>query len=131
MVRHTVMVVDDEAIVREFMAEILGGAGLEVRSAENGERALEMLKREPSKVVFLDLGPAVDGLFLCRKIRKEHPLAFLHATTRHPSALELAAARAAGFDDYFVKPLEAREVVSATMDSLKKIDRWIGACDEE
>ena len=130
MAQRTIMVVDREAIVREFMVEVLGGAGHEVRSAESGERALEMLKREPFKVIFLDLGPGMEGLSLCREIRKDHPLALLHATTRKPSAFELAAARASGFDDYFVKPLEAPEVLQATVDSLKTIDRWSRACDQ-
>jgi CheY-like chemotaxis protein len=130
MAQRTIMVVDDEAIIREFMEEVLGGAGHEVRSAENGERALEMLKREPFQIVFLDLGPGMEGLSLCREIRKDHPLTLLHATTKHPSAFELAAARAVGFDDYFVKPLEAQEVLQATVDSLGKIDRWNSACDQ-
>ncbi len=129
MAQRTILVVDDEAIVREFMEEVLGGAGHEVRSARNGERALEMLKREPFQVVFLDLGPGMEGLSLCREIRKDHPLALLHAMSRRPSASELATARAAGFDDYFVKPLEAPKVIEVTVDALEKIDRWNRACD--
>ncbi|MHC5056586.1 MAG: response regulator [Planctomycetota bacterium] len=130
MAQRSVLVVDEEAMVREFVAEALGGAGHEVRCAESGERAIEMLKRRPSGVVFLDLGPGTEGLSLCKEIRRDYPLALLHAMSRVPSASELAAARTAGFDDYLVKPLEAEEVLKATADAFEKIDRWNTACEQ-
>jgi CheY-like chemotaxis protein len=124
------LVVDDRAIVREFMEEVLGRAGHEVRSAASGERALEILQAETFGVMFLDLGlPGVEGLSLCREIRKDHPVALLHAMTGCPPAFEPADCRAAGFDDYFIKPVLAEEILKAAEDAFEKIDRWNRGCD--
>jgi CheY-like chemotaxis protein len=125
-----ILVVDDRAIVREFMEEVLGGAGHEVSSAEGGERALEMLQESTFGVMFLDLGlPGMNGLELCRRIRRDHPAAFLHAVAAYPSAYDFADCRAAGFDDYFIKPVLADEILKAAEDAFEKIDRWDRECD--
>ncbi len=149
MALRRILVVDDQAIVREFMEEVLGGAGNEVLSAEGAERALEILQESTFGVMFLDLGlpggqsaagnpkrggagrkqPGMNGLELCREIRKDHPAALLHAVAEYPSAFDLADCRAAGFDDYFIKPVLADEILKAAEDAFEKVDRWSRDCD--
>lgn len=124
-----ILVVDDRAMVREFMEEVLGRAGHEVRSAESAERALEALRDETFQVMFLDLElPATNGLELCREIRKGHPVALLHAMSDYPPVFGVAECRAAGFDDYFVKPVQTDEILKAAQDAFEKSDRWNLEC---
>lgn len=68
MAPHRILVVDDQAIVREFMEEVPGGAGHEVSSTEGGERALEILKCETFGVMF----PARGRLVVTTRCTADH-----------------------------------------------------------
>ena len=100
-------------------------AGYTVRSAEGAEEALEILKGEKIQVMFLDLNmPGMNGIDLCKVIRKDFPLAIIHAVTGYFSLFELADCREAGFDDYFTKPADLKMLLSAAQDAFEKLDRW-------
>lgn len=125
MVERKVLVVDDDGSVRELFAAIMAQAGYEVRSAESGEEALELMRREPAWVLFLDLKlPGMDGVELCRAIRREWPMAIAHAVTGYASLFELSDCRAAGFEDYFTKPASPADLRSAATRAFEKLDRW-------
>lgn len=75
--------------------------------------------------MFLDLKlPGVDGLELCRQIRKNYPIACICAFTGYSSLFEFSDCREAGFDDYFIKPVKLDLLFSTASDAFKKIDRW-------
>jgi len=83
--------------------------GYAVETAETAEAALEILKTEKFKIMFLDLLlPGMDGLDLCREIRKDEPKALIFAITGHASKFELNGCLDAGFDGYFLKPLNLK-----------------------
>ena len=125
MSEKKILVVDDEVHVRDMLEQAFSKAGYTVRLAESAEETLDILKDEKIQVIFLDLKlPGMNGLKLCRKIRKEFPIAIIHAITGYASLFELADCREAGFDDYFNKPVDLKLLFKAAQDAFEKIVRW-------
>lgn len=125
MGKKKILVVDDEELIREMFEMAFEQAGYEVRSAESAEDALEILKDEKFWVMFLDLNlPGMDGVTLCRQIRKDYPLAIIHAVTGYVSLFGLSNCREAGFDDYFPKPVNLKVLINAAKNAFEKLDRW-------
>ncbi len=125
MSEKKILVVDDEVHIRDMLEQAFSKAGYTVRLAESAEETLDILKDDKIQVMFLDLKlPGMNGLKLCRKIRKEFPIAIIHAITGYASLFELADCREAGFDDYFIKPVDLEVLFKAAQDAFEKIDRW-------
>lgn len=122
---NTILVVDDDPVIRDLLTDVFNMEGYAVRTAESAEQALEVMGGESIGVLFLDLSlPGMDGLDLCRKIRAENPAVILHAVTGHASVFEILKCREAGFDDYFTKPVDLKAVKQAAADAFKKVARW-------
>ena len=125
MGRNIVLIVDDEKDIRDMLGKMFTKAGYVVRSVESAEAALELLKNENIYVMFLDLNmPGMNGVALCERIRKDTPLAIIHAVTGYASLFELSDCREAGFDDYFYKPVKLSLLLKAAEDAFNKLDRW-------
>jgi len=125
MSEKTILVADDEAFMREIFEEFYRQAGYTVRAADNGEQALSILQQENIEVMFLDLNmPRMGGLDLCRKIRKNNPIACIYAVTGNATFSELRSCREAGFDDYFTKPVDGEILLKAAADAFERIQRW-------
>ena len=72
--RSSVLVVDDESIIAQLVADVLGGEGYEVETAADGRAALDRLAQRSYDVVLSDLRmPEIDGLGLFRAIEQRHP----------------------------------------------------------
>jgi len=106
----SVLVVDDDATVREVVVTYLRANNHEVSEAADGETAILAMAKNPSDLMVLDLMlPGVDGLEVCRQVRKirEVPIIMLTALgseTDRVVGLELGA------DDYVTKPFSPREL---------------------
>jgi CheY-like chemotaxis protein len=120
-----ILVVEDETEVREFLYDAFIEEGYDVVAVGDAEEALAALDPE-IMVMFLDikLPGEMNGLELCRKIRADYPTACIYAMTGHSTLYELADCRAAGFDDYFTKPLRLETLYMATEQAFDRIDRW-------
>jgi CheY-like chemotaxis protein len=120
-----ILVVEDEREVREFLHDAFVEEGYDVVAVGDAEEALAALSPE-IMVMFLDmkLPGGMDGLELCRKIRADYPTACIYAMTGHSTLFELADCRAAGFDDYFTKPLRLETLCMAAEQAFDRIDRW-------
>lgn len=124
---QTVLVVDDDFVVRDLLEQVFSQAGYPVRIAENAEDALKVLSEDKDsiQVIFSDMDmPGMNGLELCRQIRHNQPMAIIHAMTGCPSLFELNDCREAGFDDYFIKPLQLQDIVRAAQVAFEKLSRW-------
>ena len=100
------LIVDDEEWILKLYRKAFEKKGYIVTTAEGGETALNILKEEEIQVMFLDLNmPGMDGLDLCREIRKTDTGARIFAVTGHPTKFEFSECRNAGFDGYFTKPM--------------------------
>lgn len=87
--RPWVLVVDDESIIAQLIADVLGGEGYDVDTAPHGVAALERLERRTYDVVLSDLRmPELDGLGLFREIEQRYPdllhrFVFITGTSEH------------------------------------------------
>ncbi len=125
MAKKEILVVDDEATIRNMMTLSFSRAGYGVQTAESGEEAVDILKDVNIDVMFLDLNlPGMNGIELCRRIRKDRPMAIMYAVTGFASLFELADCRDAGFEDYFIKPVNMKTLISRAGDAFEKVNRW-------
>ena len=125
MSKKSVLVVDDDKVICFHFSRVLSAAGYEVRTVGNAEAALKTMADNPADVLFLDLQlPDTNGLELCRQIRKDWPASVPIAITGFASVFELMECREAGFDDYFIKPVQEEALRDAAEQGFKKIHRW-------
>lgn len=120
-----ILIVDDEASVRDLFNEVFTGAGYEVIMAEGGKEALALLKIHNTDVIFLDLKLfGMNGIELCRQIRKTKPVSMIYAITGWAALFEIDECREAGFDDYFEKPLDMTMLLSLVEQAFASLGRW-------
>ena len=114
-----VLVLEDEANIRSFVAINLKRAGYEVIEAETGETALEQLKRNPDvKVALLDVMlPGIDGFEVCRRIRASDSQIGVIMLTARTQEMDKVTGLMTGADDYVTKPFSPAEL-TARVDAL-------------
>ena len=125
MVMPQVLVVDDDADVREALRQGLSLQGLEVRQAADGLEALAAVKLAMPDIAVLDVGmPGMNGVDLVRRLRSEGytlPVCMLSA---RDEVDDRVAGLAAGADDYVVKPFSVVEL-AARLHALVRLHRVI------
>ncbi|HUJ55809.1 MAG TPA: response regulator transcription factor [Gaiellaceae bacterium] len=118
----TVLVVDDEPIVRDVVVRYLERDGFETLIAADGDAARELIeRREPSLVVLDVMLPGTDGLALCRWIRGRSDLPVILLTARGEEADRIVGLEL-GADDYVTKPFSPRELAVRVRTVLRRSD---------
>jgi DNA-binding response OmpR family regulator len=103
-----VLVVEDDAAVREGLQLALRRQGHVVHTAESGELGIEVLVHHRPDIVVLDLMlPGMDGFETCRRMRASGPVPIIMLTARSDD-FDVVAGLEAGADDYVAKPVEPR-----------------------
>ncbi len=116
----TVLVVDDEPIVRDVLVRYLEQEGFRTLQADDGETARALLERESPSLVVLDLMlPGSDGLALCRWIRSRSELPVIMVTALGEEQDRLTGLEL-GADDYLTKPFSPRELVARVKAVLRR-----------
>jgi DNA-binding response OmpR family regulator len=116
----TVLVVDDEPIVREVVVSYLRREGYRTLEAGDGDTARRLLEEEPPSLVVLDVMlPGADGLELCRWIRARSELPVIMLTARGEEADRIVGLEL-GADDYVTKPFSPRELVARVRTVLRR-----------
>jgi two-component system alkaline phosphatase synthesis response regulator PhoP len=132
MTGHTILLVDDEQDILDFLSYNLQKEGYKVFTALNGEEALKLVRQISPSLILLDIMmPKMDGIETCQLIRKdlqfEQPIiAFL--TSRAEDYSQVAGFEA-GADDYITKPIRPRLLVSKVSSLLRRLDRTVEATD--
>jgi two-component system OmpR family response regulator len=104
------LLVDDDAHIREVMRFALEKAGHQVREAADGAAAFALFMQHPFDLVVLDIVmPEMDGLELCRKIRAHGALPIIFVSSRDEE-LDRILGLELGGDDYLTKPFSPREL---------------------
>ncbi|MFE3541856.1 response regulator transcription factor [Nocardia sp. NPDC059177] len=108
-----VLVVDDEAAVRDALVRALTAEGYQTRSATDGGAALETIARWLPEVVVLDVAmPFTDGLSTCRTLRARGDRTPILMLTARDAVADRIAGLDAGADDYLVKPFDLDELLA-------------------
>lgn len=119
----TVLVVDDEKDLVELVTYHLEKEGLRCLEARDGERALQLARERLPDLVVLDLMlPGMDGLEICRKLRKEpktSAMAIIMLTAK-AEEVDRVVGLEMGADDYLVKPFSPRELVARVKAVLRR-----------
>jgi DNA-binding response OmpR family regulator len=116
----TVLVVDDEPIVREVVVRYLEREGYKTLEAADGHVARTLLERESPDLVVLDVMlPGTDGLALCRWIRRTSELPVIMLTARGEEADRIVGLEL-GADDYVTKPFSPRELAARVRSVLRR-----------
>jgi len=117
-----VLVVDDESTIREIVVGYLEREGFKTLEAADGNRARELLERDPPDLVVLDLMlPGTDGLELCRWIRSRSRLPVIMLTARGEESDRIVGLEL-GADDYVTKPFSPRELAARVRTVLRRAE---------
>lgn len=117
-----VLVVDDEARIREVVQYALEREGYRVSSVDDGSKAVDALARGAFDLVVLDVMlPGLDGLEVCRRVRatSKVPILFLSARS---DEIDRVLGLELGGDDYLVKPFSPRELVARVKAVLRRAE---------
>jgi DNA-binding response OmpR family regulator len=115
-----VLVVDDEAPLRQLVVTYLTREQYDVREAEDGPRALEIAQQFEPDLVVLDLGlPGLDGLEVCRQLRTFSDCYVVIVTARGDE-VDLLVGLSVGADDYLTKPFSPRELMARVRARLRR-----------
>jgi two-component system response regulator VicR len=116
----TILVVDDEPAIVDVLTYNLEKAHYRVVVARDGEEALEQARREHPDLIILDLMlPGLDGLEVCREIRREGDLPIIMLTARDEE-IDRVVGLELGADDYVVKPFSVRELMARVKSVLRR-----------
>ena len=106
-----ILVVDDEAMMRELLARILIRDGYRVLTAEDGVAALELLEQEDIAIVLSDLKmPRMGGFDLLKRVKSEHPGVGMVIMTSFGDTFTVKDALLLGADEYITKPFKNHEI---------------------
>lgn len=128
--RERILVIDDEAGIRELVGTYLGKEGYAVDEAVDGEDALVRFRRHPPDLVVLDLRlPGIDGFEVLREIRRSSSAYVIVLTARSDETDKLIGLEL-GADDYITKPFSPRELVARVRAVLRRRREGDGGGDE-
>ena len=115
-----ILLVEDDPSIREIVALGLHAAGFEVVTAADGEAGLARWRADQPDLVLLDVMlPRLDGLEVCRAIRRESTLPVVMLTARGDT-LDVVVGLESGADDYVRKPFEMPELVARVRAALRR-----------
>lgn len=121
---RTILVVEDDAVTREMVAELLAEAGYEVAAAESAEQALAMIGEREFGVVLTDLQmPGMNGLELLVELREHWPHTPVLLMTAYASIETAIQATRAGAFDYIAKPFSSDALLLVLERALER--RWL------
>jgi two-component system response regulator RegX3 len=108
-----ILVVEDEAALRDGLADLLGGDGHDVTAVGDGIAAVTVGLAERFDVILLDVMlPRLDGMEVCRRLRAARPDAPILMLTARGSEEDKVRGLGEGADDYVTKPFSARELLA-------------------
>jgi two-component system alkaline phosphatase synthesis response regulator PhoP len=123
---QTILIVDDEARIVKLVRDYLERAGFDVLEARDGETALTLARVEQPDLIVLDLMlPGVDGLDVCRRLRRESGVPIIMLTARVEEADRVVGLEL-GADDYVTKPFSPRELVARVRATLRRANGEVG-----
>ena len=117
-----ILIVEDDARLRELVAGRLREEQYTVETAASGTEALEAVEAQVPDLVLLDVMlPEIDGLEVCRRLRGDHPLLYIIMLTARSDELDRVVGLQVGADDYVTKPFSLQELVARIRSALRRV----------
>jgi two-component system, OmpR family, KDP operon response regulator KdpE len=121
--KNRVLVVEDDAGIRQSLFETLGALGFAVGEANNGEEALQRLRMVNYHAVLLDINmPGMGGKETCRRISQSYPHLPIIMLTVRDEEDDIVEALDAGASDYVTKPFQIRELTARLRAIIRRHD---------
>ena len=121
MNKPSILVVDDELLIRDLLYDFFTGQGWDIAVAENGDKALEMARARKFDLVLTDVKmPEMDGLALSGHIRQAFPKMPIVLMTGFPSVDTAVAALRCRVDDYVIKPFNINQLYKVLEAKIKE-----------
>lgn len=121
MVAETILLVDDEEKVLEFMSSFLKSEGFQIVTARTGVEALAKVEAMNPALVVLDwMMPNMNGLDVCRELRKKSRIGIIMVTAK-ADEMDKIIGLEVGADDYLTKPFSLRELLARIRSVLRRL----------
>jgi len=122
--RISILIIDDDRIIRTILQSTLSTKGFDVFIAEDGASGLKIAQEEDIDVILLDwMMPGIDGMQVLRKLKQnkktEHIPVFM--LTGKEDRRDIDQAVSSGIDDYIIKPVNTSQIHTMIRERLKKI----------
>ncbi len=120
----SLLLVDDEASLRDSLSFVLSGQGYQVRTAASGLECLEAVAQAPPDLILLDVMlPGLDGLEVCRRLRSQGFAGLVLLLTARDEEIDQVLGLETGADDYITKPFRQRELLARLRAHLRRLER--------
>ena len=124
-----ILIVDDEAGIRDGLKDILTQEGYKTETAQTGNEAIEMCQKETFDIAIIDIKlPDMDGTFLLDKLKKVDPSLARIIITGYPSLENAIQSINSGADGYLIKPFKPQKLVEQIKERLgrRQKEKWEG-----
>lgn len=112
MRNEKILIVDDSKEIRNILSTFLKEEGFKVYTAENGKKALDLIKEKIIDLIITDIRmPEMDGYQLTKKVKEERPRIGIIIMTAYTSIYTEGDIRKIGADDYISKPFELVDII--------------------
>ena len=126
-----IMVVEDELPIAEIVQYNLKKEGYEVRIVSDGREALDVARDWEPDLMLLDIMlPSLDGISVCRELRKTNPMPIIMLTAKD-SESDIVDGLSAGADDYITKPFSMRVLIARVQAFLRRSHQYVDEQGEE
>jgi DNA-binding NtrC family response regulator len=120
MEQPSILVVDDELLIRDLLYDFFSGQGWQISVAENGDKALEVLQSKKIDLVLTDLRmPEMDGMELTAAVRAKYPDLPVVIMTAYPSVETAVEALRQKVADYVIKPFNINQLYKTLESQLR------------
>ena len=129
MHQRSILVVDDELLIRDLLYDFFRDQGWDISIAENGEKALEILRSKDVDLLLTDLKmPNMDGLALATEVKRSHPDIPVVIMTGFPSVDSAVTALRQKVADYIIKPFNINQLYKTVKEKIdeKRADEHHG-----
>jgi two-component system OmpR family response regulator len=118
-----ILIVDDDPNIREVIRFALDKSGMEAVLAKNGQEAIQLFQQHSPNLIVLDINmPEMDGLEVCRELRKSADIPIIFLSSRDDEIDRILGLEIGG-DDYITKPFSPRELIARVNVVLKRLNR--------
>ena len=124
MGREQILVVDDEAAIRDLVSEVLNIAGFHVTTANDGVEALNQIRKIDFDLIILDVNlPKVDGFAVLERVRESAPTQPIIMISARTEKDDVTHGLRLGADDYIRKPFSVEELVLRVQNRLGRVNK--------